>query len=429
MEKTRRRVAVNTAYLPFLQDSTRLQIFFGGSSSGKSYFVAQRVVLDVLAGRNYLVCRDVARTLRQSVYNQVAKSIDELGLRGHFALTKSEMTITCRKNGRQILFAGLDDTEKLKSVTPARGVLTDVWLEEATEVSYEAYKQITKRLRGRCVTAQDSEGRRVTPQNGTEQAKRITFSFNPITKEHWIYKEFFGGWVDGDKAVQREDGLLVVKTTYRDNAFLTADDRAALENESDRYYYEVYTLGQWGVLGKVIFKNWELRDLSADIPRYDKIYNGLDFGFSEDPNALVRVQVDMAAKTLYVFEELYKAGMHDDELAGELQARLGGQYVTCDCAEPKAISDLCRRGIRAIPALKGPDSVNFGIRFLQGFRIVIHTACRHFRSEIAVYHWAEDKYGNALRRPVDRDNHLLDALRYALEEVMHQAAGGAARRI
>ncbi len=428
-EEGLRKLRINPIYLPFMEDKTRLQIFFGGASSGKSYFVAQRVVMDVLhGGRNYLVCRNVARTLRQSVYNQVVKAISAMGLRGSFEINKSEMTITCKENGRQILFSGLDDAEKLKSITPACGVLTDVWLEEATEVRYEAYKQLTKRLRGRCTQGNEKLVTARGEKAKQQLTKRITFTFNPITKEHWIYREFFGGWLD-DKTVYRDKGLLIVKTTYQDNCFLTEDDRAALENEADRYYYEVYTLGQWGVLGKAIFRNWEVQDLTEIIPRFDKIYNGLDFGFSEDPNALVRVHVERAAKKLYVFEEMYKAGMHDEELAEELQKRIGSQYVTCDCAEPKAISDLCRRGLRAIPAVKGPDSVNFGIRFLQGFQIIIHTECRHFRTEIASYQWAEDKYGNALRRPRDKDNHLLDALRYALEEVMYQTAAGAARRL
>lgn len=407
-------IMINPAYLPYIEDSTRTQIFFGGSSSGKSFFVAQRVVIDVLRdGRNYLICRDVAKTLRQSVYNQIVKTIDALGVRHLFVVTKSEMTITCKKNRRQILFAGLDDVEKLKSITPAVGVLTDVWIEEATEAGYEAYKQLTKRLRGQ-----------------TEDAitKRVTFTFNPITKEHWIYKEFFGSWQD-DKPVYKDNDLLIVKSTYRDNCFLTQDDRRSLENESDRYYYEVYTLGNWGVLGKAIFRNWETRDLSSLIPTFDKIYNGLDFGFSEDPNALIRVYIDQSAKELFVFAEFYKAGMHDDELADYLTATIGTEYVTCDSSQPKSIADLRRRGVRAISAIKGPDSVNFGIRFLQGYKIIVHTGCVHFRNEISTYHWSEDRYGNALQRPVDKNNHLLDALRYAVEEVMHRHSGKAAKRI
>lgn len=220
-------IYVNDSYMPFLTDNTRTQIFYGGSSSGKSFFLSQRVVIDVLKGRNYLVVRNVANTVRHSVYNQIVKAIIELGVKHLFNVSKSEMTITCKLNNKQILFAGLDDVEKLKSVTPVDGVLTDIWIEEATEIAYEAYKQLTKRLRG--ITDNTIK-------------KRVIFSFNPIIKEHWIYKEFFGRWDDG-KNIYRDDDLVILKTTYKNNNFLTEDDIKALENEKDRYFYEVYTLG------------------------------------------------------------------------------------------------------------------------------------------------------------------------------------------
>lgn len=402
---------VNDAYIPYLTESTRTQIYFGGSSSGKSFFLSQRAVMDVVSGRNYLVLRNTASTLRNSVFNQIVKTIAEMGLTDKFKITSGNLSVTCKRNNKQIIFAGLDDVEKLKSITPIDGVLTDIWVEEATETSYEDYKQLTKRLRGR-----------------SELKKRITLSFNPVVKGHWIFREFFKRWEDG-KNLYREDDLLILKTTYKDNLFLTADDIKALENETDRYFYEVYTLGNWGVLGKVIFKNWRMEDLSEQMPKFDNIYNGLDFGFSADPNALIRVHVDMKRKKIYVFDELYKAGMHDDELAEELQKRIGTQYVTCDSAEPKSIDDLCRRGIRALGAVKGADSINYGIRFLQNFEIIIDIRCQNFKNEIQEYHWAEDKYGNALRKPVDKNNHLLDALRYATESLQMQIVATSAKRL
>ena len=390
---------INDAYIPYLDKQTRLQIFYGGSSSGKSYFISQRTVIDVIKGRNYLICRNVANTLRNSVYNQIVKTIADLGLTKSFSISQSSMTITCLRNQKQIIFAGLDDVEKLKSVTPINGVLTDIWIEEATETKYEDYKQLTKRLRG-----QDKEAFK----------KRITLTFNPIFKTHWIYKEFFGKWED-NKTSYEDENLSILKSTYKDNHFLTDDDRYALENETDRYFYDVYTLGNWGVLGKVIFKNWHMEDLTEMLPKFDKIYNGLDFGYSSDPNALIRVHADMKTKKIYVFEEMYKAGMQDDELNEELSRRIGKEYVTCDSAEDKSINFLRSRGINAIPAKKGPDSINVGIRFLQGFQIIVDVHCQHFKNEIECYHWLEDKYGNTLRKPVDKDNHLIDALRYATE--------------
>lgn len=218
-------VLVNDSYLPYMESSTRTQVFYGGSSSGKSYFLAQRTVIDVMKGRNYLIVRNVAKTLRNSVYNQIVKTILSMGLSKQFNITKGDITITCKRNNKQILFAGLDDVEKLKSVTPIDGVLTDIWIEEATETAYESYKQLTKRLRGE-----------------SRFSKRVIFSFNPIVKEHWIYKEFFTNWIDSDTKYH-DDKLLILKTTYKDNKFLTEDDIYSLENETDKYFYEVYTLG------------------------------------------------------------------------------------------------------------------------------------------------------------------------------------------
>ena len=404
---------VNDSYIPFLEDTTRTQIFYGGSSSGKSFFLSQRCVMDVLKGRNYLITRNVARTIRSSVFNQITKTILSMGLAKQFNISQSDMTITCVKNKKQILFAGLDDVEKLKSVTPIDGVITDIWMEEATEIAYDAYKQLTKRLRG---------------DTGDNIAKRVIFSFNPVLQTHWIYKEFFGKW-DDSKTLYRDKKLLILKTTYKDNEFLTPDDIDALESETDSYFYNVYTLGNWGVLGNLIFKNWHTEDLSSKIPTFDKIYNGLDFGYAADPNALVRLHIDQARKKIYIFDELYKSGMHDDELADVLKTMIKTQYVTCDCAEPKSIDDLNRRGVRAIPAKKGPDSINYGIRFLQGYEIIVDIRCQNFKNEIQAYHWAEDKYGNALQKPVDKDNHLMDALRYATEEIQLSSIATAGKRI
>ena len=263
----------NDAYYPHLLDNTRMQIYFGGASSGKSFFMGQRTALDALRGRNSLVLRNVARTIRGSCWNEVVKAISTLPptLRDCFNISKSEMLITASNNGAQILFAGLDDVEKIKSITPANGVLTDIWIEEATETSYDDLKQLEKRLRGE-----------------SRHPKRITLSFNPIYREHWLFREFFGGWVDG-ATEYHGDGLSILKTTFRDNRFLTEDDRLALENEQDEYYREVYSLGNWGVLGDVIFRNWRTEDLSEMEKTADKLYLGLDFGFSSDPCAVVKL--------------------------------------------------------------------------------------------------------------------------------------------
>lgn len=407
-----KQLLINDKYLPYVNDTHRVQILFGGSSSGKSYFLSQRAVMDVIKGRNYLVVRNVADTVRKSVYNEIIKAIITMGLEHKFIIRKGDLTITCKDNNRQFLFAGLDNVEKLKSITPIEGVITDIWIEEATEIDYNSYKQLRKRLRGL-----------------SDVPKRIIFSFNPILQTHWIYKEFFGGW-DDTKDIYSDDSLLIVHSTYKDNHFLTKDDIEELENESDRYFYEVYTLGKWGVLGDVIFRNWIVKDLSSMRSSFDKIYNGMDFGYSNDPNAFVRVHVDNAKKEIYVLDEIYQAKMLLNETISAVKAKMPrSEFVTCDYSDELIIDEMCRNGINATPAVKGPNSVNAGILWLQGYKIIIDTKCQHFKNEIQTYHWLEDKYGNTLNKPVDKDNHLMDALRYATEPLQHGSSASSARRL
>ena len=400
----------NAVYLPLLQDDTRTQIVFGGGSSGKSYFLGQRTVLDTLQGRKYLILRNVARTLRGSVWNEVTKAITTMGLGDWFLVGKSDMTITALNNGAQIMFAGLDDVEKIKSITPANGVLTDIWVEEATEIDKDDYKQLEKRLRGL-----------------SKHKKRITLSFNPVYKEHWIYKEFFGGWADND-AHKTGDDLVILKTTYKDNRFLTDDDRAALANETDPYYKAVYSDGDWGVLGDVIFRNWRVENLDEFEKRADNLFFGLDFGFSSDPAAGVKLHYDRARKRIYILDEIYERGLTNDHLARVLKPFAGRNYITCDSSEPKSIAELKGFGINALGAAKGPDSVIHGIQWLQGHEIIVNPKCQNMKNELQLYQWRKDKDGNSMRVPEDRNNHLIDALRYSLEtESLRKIATTASR--
>lgn len=389
----------NKIYLQHqINNQNRYQIYYGGSSSGKSYSLAQRTVLDVMKGRNYLIVRNVQNTIRRSCFNEIIKAISSFKLSEYFQINKSELVITCTLNNKQILFAGLDDPEKIKSITPIDGVITDVWVEEATECDYKAVKQLDKRLRGR-----------------SKFKKRLTLSFNPILQDHWLYTEYFGIWDDSKQFVAKDD-VSILKTTYKDNRFLTQDDIEALENETDQYYYEVYTLGNWGVLGAVIFKNWRVEDLTEVRKTFDKIRHGLDFGFADDPNALADIHYDKSRKRLFIFGEEYAADLTNDEIAEMVKPHVGPRVVTCDSSEPKTIKELQIRKINAVGAKKGPGSVEAGIRFLQGLEIIICTSCPNTKMEFSKYKWREDKNGNVLPVPVDKDNHLIDAIRYALED-------------
>lgn len=401
-------IKYNNAYKRFLTAQQPRQILFGGSSSGKSVFLAQRTLIDVLVNkRNYLIVRNVAKTIRQSTYNEIVKQIYEYDFGGLFNINKTDMTITAF-NGYQIQFAGLDDVQKLKSITPAKGVTTDIWIEEATEIDYESYKEITKRLRG------------ISESIGN---KRITLSFNPIFKTHWIYQEFFGGWQEGQTLLETDD-LLIQHSTYKDNSFLTDEDKATLENEKDEYYYRVYTLGQWGVLGHVIFTRYKVEDLTEQKKHFDNPRNGQDFGFASDPAATVCTHYDSKRKIIYVYDELYKKGLTNDLLSNELRRLIGYQVIRCDSAEPKSIQELKNEGIHALPAKKGKDSVLYGIQWLQQHEIIIDKNCQQFINEIQQYQWKTDGAGNAIPVPVDKNNHLIDALRYAYSDEMRGVQSG-----
>lgn len=393
----------NAIYVPHLENHARTQIFYGGAGSGKSVFLAQRDVASILqGGRNFLICRAVANTIRKSVFAEIKKVISQWGLTARFKVNQSDLTITC-DNGYQMLFAGLDDTEKLKSITPEKGVITDVRVEEATETDPDSIRQLYRRQRG---------GSPDTP-------KRLTLSFNPILKTHHIYTSYFApiGWAD-DQTEYNDGRLSILKTWYVHNRWMTEDDIADLVNETNEYYLQVYAYGNWGILGDVIFTNWEVRDLSAMTNQFTNRRDGLDFGFGGNPAAYVSIHYDKTRQTVYIFDELYELGLTNNVLAESIKPMVDGRYVTCDSAEPKSIAELNMYGVKAIGAVKGKDSINHGIQWLQQQRIVIDKRCVNTQNEFTQYQWKKDKDGNSLEVPVDKFNHAIDAIRYGLEADM-----------
>jgi phage terminase large subunit len=397
------RKVFNPVYLDYLTDETRTQIFFGGASSGKSVFVVgQRTVYDLLQGdRNYLVIRNVADTSRISTFKEIKKIIIAWKIEKYFKITTSPMIITCC-NGYQAIFAGLDNVEKLKSITSDKGVVTDILVEEATETNEDDLRQLKKRLRGK-----------------SKVKKRMTLVFNPIMRSHWIHNVYFKGkFHDGDAFYHDED-LLILKTTYKDNLkFLEKDDVQALEDEKNEYFYNVYTLGNWGTLGDVVFTNWKVKDLSGMIPHFDNIRNGLDFGYANDPAAYNRMHYDKKRKLLYIFKELHEFGLTNPQLADKIKPIIDRERLICDSAEPKSIQELKDHNVNAVGAMKGRDSVNFSIQWLQGNQIIIDKKCQETINEFQVYQWKKTKQGETINTPVDRDNHHIDDIRYGMENDM-----------
>lgn len=246
----------NDVYLPFLDNDDRYLIFYGGGSSGKSYFIAQRWVYKIISPErcNLLVVRQTGDTNRRSTFPLFKQVISNWNLRQYFKINESDMRIVCKLTGNEVAFAGLDDVEKIKSITFENGELTHEWVEEATECQEADINQLKVRLRG------------------GKSKKQMVLSFNPINIQHWIKKHFI------------DSGLATVCfSTYKDNKFLTDDDRKALEDlkHIDEYTYEVYCLGKWGILGKTVFDARALQNRLEAIQKplkvgyFDYDYDGL----------------------------------------------------------------------------------------------------------------------------------------------------------
>ena len=246
----------NDVYLPYLDNTDRYLLFYGGGSSGKSYYIGQRYIYKLMKPTrcNLLVVRQTGDTNRKSTFPLLKQVISNWNLGEYFKINESDMRIKCLLTNNEVAFAGLDDVEKIKSITFANGELTDIWVEEATECQEASINQLKVRLRG------------------GKSKKQMVLSFNPINIQHWIKKHFI------------DSGLATVCfSTYKDNKFLTDDDRKALEDlkYTDEYTYEVYCLGHWGIIGKTVF------DARAITKRLDKIPKPMMVGyFSYDYDGL-----------------------------------------------------------------------------------------------------------------------------------------------
>ena len=304
----------NDVYLPYLDNNDRYLIFYGGGSSGKSYFIAQRFIYRLIqpTRHNLLVVRQTGDTNRKSTFPLLKQVISNWNLSKHFKINESDMRIKCLLSGNEVAFAGLDDVEKIKSITFENGELTDIWVEEATECQEADINQLKVRLRG------------------GKTKKQIVLSFNPINIQHWIK----GHFIDSKLAT-------VCFSTYKDNKFLTEDDRKSLEElkNSDEYTYRVYCLGEWGILGKTVFDARAIQNRLQTIPKPIKVgyftydYDGLritNIQWQPDKNGYINIyQVPNVPKMTKYCIGGDTAGEGSDFFTGHvLDARTGEQVAT-----------------------------------------------------------------------------------------------------
>ena len=381
----------NASFLPYLYDyANRIEIYYGGAGSGKSHFLAQKLIIKALQNsRRVLVIRKTLASMRESCWRLICDILAEWRIYNYCAVNKSDFTISL-PNGSQFIFKGLDDPEKIKSIEG----ISDLWIEEATELTNaDEFDQLTLRIRAR------------TPFN------QIYLSYNPVSRANWVYLRFHAS---------AYPGAVVHKSTYKDNRFLTADYVAKLEAliKTNPLYYRVYALGEFCSLDKTVFTNWTIEERQQF--NYNVAIFGLDFGYINDPSAFVAAKVNTAEKEIYIFDELYQVGLLNDSIARWIKYKgYGKETIYADAAEQKSIDEIKRNGVDHIkPAVKGQGSIMWGIDLLQQYRIIVSPTCENMITELQNYSWKKDKKtGEYINEPADEYNHLCDALRYAMQRI------------
>lgn len=398
---------VGGGYNKFWHYKGRYRVCKGSRASKKSTTTALNIIKRMIEypDANTLVVRKVFRTLKDSCFTQLKWAIHRLQVERDWEIKESPLEMTYRPTGQKIYFRGLDDPLKVTSITVEHGYLCWCWIEEAYEISNEKdFDMLDESIRGA-----------IPPETGL--FKQITLTFNPWNEHHWLKARFFD---------RTDPDILALTTNYLCNEWLDAADLRVFETmkQNNPRRYRVAGLGDWGIVEGLIFENWEERVFSLDeirkVPGIKSVF-GLDFGYTNDPAALFCGMIDRGTKTLWVFDEMYKTGMSNENIADTIKRDgYAKERITGDCAEPKSIDRLRDLGIHRIrPSRKGKDSVNNGIDFLQDYRIIIHPKCVNFITEISNYTWDTDtKTGKRLNVPIDDFNHLMDAMRYAVEDMV-----------
>lgn len=396
---------VGKGYAEYWKCKKRYRVCKGSRASKKSkttaiYFISK---LMQYSEANLVVIRKVYRTLKDSCFSDLKWAIHKLGVDEHWSCTLNPLEMTYIPTGQKILFRGLDDPLKITSLSVDKGYLCWAWIEEAYEITDEtSFDMLDESIRGEV-----AEG----------LWKQITITFNPWNERHWLKKRFFDN---------PSDDTLAMTTNYLCNEFLDEADKKVFETmkKNNPRRYQVAGLGNWGIVDGLIYENWHEENFDIDEMRKkvsDSAF-GLDFGYTNDPTALFCGLVDLENKKLYVFDELYKKGLSNNAIYQNInEMGYSKERITGDSAEPKSIDELRGLGLNRIKgANKGKDSIMNGIQFIQDFEIIVHPRCVNFLTEISNYTWDKDKFGNTINKPIDDFNHLMDAMRYALERFMRK---------
>ncbi|MCI2869464.1 PBSX family phage terminase large subunit [Staphylococcus hominis] len=402
MTRVSLKEVVGGGYKDFWNNEQRYRVIKGGRASKKSTTAALNFIyrMCLYPDANLLVIRQVFKDHKDSTYAQLKWAARQLQVYDEFEWKVSPLEIIKKNTGQKIMFRGLDDPMSVTSATVEHGYLCWCWFEEAFQVRKEDdFNKIDMSIRGYT--------------GGL--FKQITLTFNPWSEKHWLNSRFFKS---------NSDNIFAKTTNYQCNEFLDEQD-IALFNEmkvKSPRRYKIEGLGEWGIAEGGIYENWHERlfDINeiAKRPSVQSAF-GLDFGYTNDPTALSCSLVDLENKEIYIFDEMYKKALLNDEIAKNI-ADMGysKEIIIADSAEPKSIADLRRHGLRkVVKADKGKDSIMHGIQYIQQFTIFVHPKCTNAINELSNYVWAKDKNDEPMNRPIDEYNHFLDALRYSLERI------------
>lgn len=391
----------NQAYLPHLEEyDKRFSVYYGGAGSGKSVFITQKLLYKYLkySNRKCLVVRKVDNTLRDSCFALFKSMISQWQLYDECKINKTDMTIEL-PNGSIFLFKGLSDRERIKSIAD----ITDIWIEEATEIEEEDYDQLCLRLRSK------------QPHN------EVIVSFNPVSKANWCYKRWFADEAEYDKR-----NTTILHTTYRDNRFLPKEyiDNLLGMKKTNYAYYKIYAEGEFSSLDKKVYNNWTEKVFNYKEILKDKevfpIY-GLDWGYVHDPTAIICSLIKKSTKEIWIYKGYASKGMTNEEIFKKLQdMEIHTARIVCDCAEQKSIEDLRRLGAkRVVACAKGKDSIMNGISVVQEYVIYVHPNCKDIVEEFLNYTWQKDRQtGEYINKPIDKFNHYMDAFRYSVTDAV-----------
>ena len=392
---------VGKGYRDFWNFKGRYRVCKGSRASKKSKTTALFFIYSMMKypGANLLVIRKVYRTLKDSCFTDLKWAINTLQVNDYWSVKESPLEIIYIPTGQKILFRGLDDPLKVTSITVETGNLCWAWIEEAYEINKEQdFNMLDESIRG---TVEEP------------LYKQITLTFNPWNERHWLKKRFF----------DVEDENIMAKTTnYMCNEWLDESDKKLFEDmkKNNPRRYQVAGLGEWGIVEGLVYENWEEKEFDVnEISKRKGVKSafGLDFGYTNDPSAFFCGLIDVANKEIYVFDEIYKNAMKNRQIAEEIIRKgYGKEKIVADSQEPKSIDELYDLGLKGIrKSRKGRDSINNGVQYIQDYKIIIHPRCVNFITEISNYMWDKDKFDNPVNKPVDDFNHLMDAMRYALE--------------